>query len=125
MARDTPHWKFETKSVHAGYSPDPTDLKVPGSIYTRIMNPMQDILEQRVATLEGGIAALALASDQAAVTYGIQTIAEAGDTIISSTALYGGTYSLLAHRALVGGYRAHRRPAGRSGPGIGRGVKNL
>ena len=123
MARDTTNWKFETKSVHAGYSPDPTtkavappiyqtvayafdsaqhgadlfDLKVPGNIYTRIMNPTQDILEQRVAALEGGIAALALASGQAAVTYAIQTIAEAGDNIISSTALYGGTYNLFAH----------------------------
>ncbi|MEO6276089.1 MAG: O-acetylhomoserine aminocarboxypropyltransferase/cysteine synthase family protein, partial [Rhodoferax sp.] len=66
-------------------------------IYTRIMNPTQDILEQRVAALEGGIAALALASGQAAVTYAIQTIAEAGDNIISSTALYGGTYNLFAH----------------------------
>jgi O-acetylhomoserine (thiol)-lyase len=117
------HWKFETQSVHAGYSPDPTtravappiyqtvayafdnaqhgadlfDLKVPGNIYTRIMNPTQDVLEQRVAALEGGIAALALASGQAAVTYAIQTIAEAGDNIISSTALYGGTYNLFAH----------------------------
>jgi O-acetylhomoserine (thiol)-lyase len=114
---------FETLSVHAGYSPDPTtkavavplfqtvayafdsaqhgadlfDLKVPGNIYTRIMNPTQDVLEQRVAALEGGIAALALASGQAAVTYAIQTIAEAGDNIVSSTALYGGTYNLLAH----------------------------
>ncbi|OYQ42038.1 O-acetylhomoserine aminocarboxypropyltransferase [Rhodoferax sp. TH121] len=117
------NWKFETQSVHAGYSPDPTtkavavpiyqtaayafdsaqhgadlfDLKVPGNIYTRIMNPTQDVLEKRVAALEGGIAALALASGQAAVTYAIQTIAEAGDNIISSTALYGGTYNLLAH----------------------------
>ncbi|XAH21455.1 O-acetylhomoserine aminocarboxypropyltransferase/cysteine synthase family protein [Xylophilus sp. GW821-FHT01B05] len=117
------HWKFETLSVHAGYSPDPTtraavppiyqtvayafdsaqhgadlfDLKVPGNIYTRINNPTQDVLEQRVAALEGGIAALALASGQAAVTYSIQTIAEAGDNIISSTALYGGTYNLFAH----------------------------
>lgn len=117
------HWKFETRSVHAGYSPDPTtkavappiyqtvayafdnaqhgadlfDLKVPGNIYTRIMNPTQDVLEQRLASLEGGIAALALASGQAAVTYAIQTIAEAGDNIVSSTALYGGTYNLFAH----------------------------
>jgi len=116
-------WKFETKSVHSGYSPDPTtkavavpiyqtvayafdsaqhgadlfDLKVPGNIYTRIMNPTSDVLEQRVAALEGGIAALALASGQAAVTYAIQTIAEAGDNIIASTALYGGTYNLFAH----------------------------
>ena len=117
------HWKFETRSVHAGYRPDPTtkavavpiyqtaayafdsaqhgadlfDLKVPGNIYTRIMNPTQDVLEQRLASLEGGIAALALASGQAAITYAIQTIAEAGDNIVSATALYGGTYNLFAH----------------------------
>ena len=115
--------RFETLSVHAGYKPDPTtkaaavplfqtvayafdsaqhgadlfDLKVPGNIYTRIMNPTQDVLEQRVAALEGGIAALALASGQAAVTYSILTIAEAGDNIVASSALYGGTYNLLAH----------------------------
>ncbi|OYU99089.1 MAG: O-acetylhomoserine aminocarboxypropyltransferase [Burkholderiales bacterium PBB5] len=123
MTRDTSQWRFETKSVHAGYSPEPTthavavpiyqtaaysfdsaqhgadlfDLKVPGNIYTRIMNPTQAVLEERVAALEGGIAALALASGQAAVTYAIQTIAEAGDNIISSSALYGGTYNLFAH----------------------------
>jgi O-acetylhomoserine (thiol)-lyase len=122
-------WKFETKSVHSGYSPDPTtkavavpiyqtaayafdsaqhgadlfDLKVPGNIYTRIMNPTNDVLEQRVAALEGGIAALALASGQAAVTYAIQTIAEAGDNIIASSALYGGTYNLLAHTLPLSG----------------------
>lgn len=115
--------KFETLAVHAGYKPDPTtkavavpiyqtvayafdnaqhgadlfDLKVAGNIYTRIMNPTQDVLEQRVAALEGGIAALAVASGQTAVTYAIQTIAEAGDNIVSSTALYGGTYNLFAH----------------------------
>ncbi|KAF1708817.1 O-acetylhomoserine aminocarboxypropyltransferase [Pseudoxanthomonas kalamensis DSM 18571] len=118
-----PNWKPETLAVHAGYSPDPTtrsvavpiyqtvayafdntqhgadlfDLKVPGNIYTRIMNPTNDVLEQRVAALEGGIAALALASGSAAVTYAIQTIAEAGDNIVSSSALYGGTYNLFAH----------------------------
>jgi len=117
------NWKFETKTIHAGYSPDPTtkavvppiyqtvayafdsaqhgadlfDLKVPGNIYTRIMNPTQAVLEERVAALEGGIGALALASGQAAVTYAIQTISEAGDNIVSSTALYGGTYNLFAH----------------------------
>jgi O-acetylhomoserine (thiol)-lyase len=117
------NWRFETKSVHAGYSPDPTtraaavpiyqtaayafdsaqhgadlfDLKVAGNIYTRIMNPTQDVLEQRVAALEGGIAALALASGQAAVTYAVLTIAEAGDNIVASNALYGGTYNLFAH----------------------------
>ncbi len=115
--------KFETLAVHAGYTPDPTtkavavpiyqtvayafdnaqhgadlfDLKVAGNIYTRIMNPTQDVLEKRVAALEGGIAALAVASGQTAVTYAIQTIAEAGDNIVSSTALYGGTYNLFAH----------------------------
>ena len=66
-------------------------------IYTRIMNPTTDVLEQRVAALEGGIAALALASGQAAVTYAILTIAEAGDNIVSSSTLYGGTYNLFAH----------------------------
>ncbi|HSD35977.1 MAG TPA: aminotransferase class I/II-fold pyridoxal phosphate-dependent enzyme [Rhodocyclaceae bacterium] len=115
--------KFETLAVHAGYSPEPTthavavpiyqtvaysfddtqhgadlfDLKVPGNIYSRIMNPTQDVLEKRVAALEGGIAALALASGQAAITYAIQTIAEAGDNIVSSATLYGGTYNLFAH----------------------------
>ena len=117
------NWRFETISVHGGYSPDPTtkavavpiyqtvayafdsaqhgadlfDLKVPGNIYTRIMNPTQDVLEQRVAALEGGIAALAVASGQSAVTYAILTIAEAGDNIVASSALYGGTYNLFAH----------------------------
>jgi O-acetylhomoserine (thiol)-lyase len=117
------NWRFETISVHGGYSPDPTtkavavpiyqtvayafdsaqhgadlfDLKVQGNIYSRIMNPTQDVLEQRVAALEGGIAALALASGQAAVTYSILTIAEAGDNIVASSALYGGTYNLFAH----------------------------
>jgi O-acetylhomoserine (thiol)-lyase len=116
-------WHFDTLAVHGGYSPDPTtkavavpiyqtvayafdnaqhgadlfDLKVPGNIYTRIMNPTQDVLEQRLAALEGGIAALALASGQAAVTYSILTIAEVGDNIVASSALYGGTYNLFAH----------------------------
>jgi O-acetylhomoserine (thiol)-lyase len=115
--------KPETLAVHAGYSPDPTtkavavpiyqttsyafdntqhgadlfDLKVPGNIYTRIMNPTQDVLEKRMAALEGGVASLALASGQAAITYSIMTIAEAGDNIVSSSALYGGTYNLFAH----------------------------
>lgn len=136
-----PNWKFETLSVHAGYSPDPTtkavavpiyqtaayafdsaqhgadlfDLKVPGNIYTRIMNPTTDVLEQRVAALEGGIGALALASGQAAVTYAIQTIAEAGDNIVSSTALYGGTYNLFAHTlpqfGITTRFADHRDPA--------------
>jgi O-acetylhomoserine (thiol)-lyase len=117
------NWGFSTLSVHAGYSPEPTtkavavpiyqtvayafdsaqhaadlfDLTVPGNIYTRIMNPTQDVLEKRLAALEGGIASLALASGQAAVTYSILTIAEAGDNIVASNALYGGTYNLFAH----------------------------
>lgn len=118
-----PNWKPETLAVHAGYRPDPTtkavavpiyqtvayafdntqhgadlfDLKVQGNIYTRIMNPTTDVLEQRLAALEGGVGALALASGQAAITYAIQTIAEAGDNIVSSSALYGGTFNLFAH----------------------------
>ncbi len=115
--------KLETLAVHGGYSPDPTtkavavpiyqttsyafddtqhgadlfDLKVQGNIYTRIMNPTQDVLEKRVAALEGGIAGLAMASGMAAITAAIQTIAEAGDNIVTSSTLYGGTYNLFAH----------------------------
>ncbi|HET7159174.1 MAG TPA: aminotransferase class I/II-fold pyridoxal phosphate-dependent enzyme [Burkholderiales bacterium] len=115
--------KLETIAVHGGYSPEPTtkavavpiyqttsyafdntqhgadlfDLKVQGNIYTRIMNPTQDVLEKRVAEMEGGIAGLALASGQAAITYSILTIAEAGDNIVSASTLYGGTYNLFAH----------------------------
>ncbi len=73
------------------------DLKVPGNIYTRIMNPTTDVLEQRVAALEGGIAGLALASGMAAITYSIQAITSVGDNIISTSQLYGGTYNLFAH----------------------------
>ena len=113
----------ETIAVHGGYTPDPTtksvavpiyqtssyafdsaqhgadlfDLKVQGNIYTRIMNPTTDVLEKRVAELEGGIGALALASGSAAVTYALMTIAEHGDNIVSSSTLYGGTYNLFAH----------------------------
>ena len=135
------NWKFDTRAVHAGYSPDPTtksvavpiyqtvayafdsaqhgadlfDLKVPGNIYTRIMNPTTDVLEQRIAALEGGIGALALASGQAAITYAIQTITEAGDNIVSSTALYGGTFNLLAHTlpqyGITTRFADHRDPA--------------
>jgi len=115
--------KIETLAVHAGYSPEPTtkavavpiyqttsyafdstqhgadlfDLKVTGNIYTRIMNPTQDVLEKRVAAMEGGVAGLALASGSTAVTYSILTIAEAGDNIVSAGTLYGGTYNLFAH----------------------------
>src|SRR5471032_3637007 len=132
--------KLETIAVHGGYRPDPTtravavpiyqtvayafddtqhgadlfDLKVPGNIYTRIMNPTQDVLEKRVAALEGGIAALAVASGQAAVTYAILTIAEAGDNIVASSALYGGTYNLFAHTlpqyGITTRFADHRRP---------------
>ena len=115
--------RIETIAVHGGYAPDPTtkavavpiyqttsyafdntqhgadlfDLKVQGNIYTRIMNPTQDVLEKRVAEMEGGLASLALASGQAAVTYSIMTIAEAGDNVVSASTLYGGTYNLFAH----------------------------
>lgn len=115
--------KLETLAIHAGYSPEPTthsvavpiyqtssyafddtqhgadlfNLAVPGNIYTRITNPTNAVLEQRIAALEGGIAGLALASGMAAITYAIQTITEAGENIVSVAKLYGGTYNLLAH----------------------------
>ncbi len=115
--------KPETLAIHAGYTPEPTtksvavpvyqtasyafdstqhgadlfDLKVPGNIYSRIMNPTNDVLEKRVAALEGGGAALAVASGMAAITYAIQTICEIGDNIVSVSKLYGGTYNLFAH----------------------------
>ncbi|MET1255208.1 O-acetylhomoserine aminocarboxypropyltransferase/cysteine synthase family protein [Aliikangiella maris] len=73
------------------------DLKVPGNIYTRIMNPTTDVLEQRLAAMEGGIGALAVASGMAAITYAIQAICRVGDNIVSTSQLYGGTYNLFAH----------------------------
>jgi O-acetylhomoserine (thiol)-lyase len=73
------------------------DLKVQGNIYTRIMNPTSDVLEQRLAAMEGGIAGLALASGMAAITYAIQCICEVGTNIVSTSQLYGGTYNLFAH----------------------------
>jgi len=73
------------------------DLKVAGNIYTRIMNPTTAVLEQRLAEMEGGIGALAVASGMAAITYSIQAIASSGDNIVSTTQLYGGTYNLFAH----------------------------
>jgi len=114
-------WSFETKQVHAGQSPDAatnaralpiyqttsytfdsTDhaaalfsLAEPGNIYTRLMNPTTDVVEQRVAALEGGVAALFLSSGQAAETFAILNLAAAGDHIVSSPRLYGGTYNLL------------------------------
>lgn len=81
-------------ALHAA---DLFDLKQTGNIYSRIMNPTCHVLEQRVAALEGGIAALAVASGMAAITYAIQTIAEVGDNIVSINQLYGGTYNLFAH----------------------------
>lgn len=115
--------KLETIAIHGGYSPDPTtkavavpiyqttsyafdntqhgadlfDLKVSGNIYTRIMNPTTDVLEKRVAQMEGGIGAVAFASGMSAITAAIQTITEAGDNIVTSSTLYGGTYNLFAH----------------------------
>ncbi|MFI8129784.1 bifunctional o-acetylhomoserine/o-acetylserine sulfhydrylase [Streptomyces diastaticus] len=118
-----PAWSFETRQIHAGAAPDPAtgaravpiyqttsfvfddtrhaaglfSLAEPGNIYTRIHNPTQDVLEQRVAALEGGVAAVALASGQAAETLALLTLAGAGDHLVSSTSLYGGTYNLLRH----------------------------
>ena len=133
--------RIETIAVHGGYTPDPTtkavavpiyqttsyafddtqhgadlfDLKVPGNIYTRMMNPTCDVLEKRVAAMEGGIAGLSLASGMAAITYAIQTIAQAGDNVVSSATLYGGTYNLFAHTLPRYGieirFADHRDPA--------------
>ena len=115
--------KIETIAIHGGYMPEPTtraaavpiyqttsytfddtqhgadlfDLKVPGNIYTRIMNPTTAVLEQRVAEMEGGVGALAVASGMSAITYAIFTLAEAGDNIVTTSQLYGGTYNLFAH----------------------------
>ncbi|WP_280209311.1 bifunctional o-acetylhomoserine/o-acetylserine sulfhydrylase, partial [Nocardia cyriacigeorgica] len=119
----TASWSFETKQIHAGQAPDAstgaralpiyqttsyafrdTDhaaalfgLAEPGNIYTRIMNPTQDAVEQRIAALEGGVAALLVASGQAAETYAILNLAGAGDHIVSSPHLYGGTYNLFRY----------------------------
>lgn len=115
--------KKETLAIHAGYETDATtksvavpiyqtvayefdnaqhgadlfDLAVPGNIYSRIMNPTNDVLEQRMAALEGGIAGLAVGSGMAAINYAILTLAKAGDNIVSTPQLYGGTYTLFAH----------------------------
>ncbi|SFA89468.1 O-acetylhomoserine (thiol)-lyase [Amycolatopsis marina] len=115
-----PAWSFDTKQIHSGAQPDPAtgaratpiyqttsyvfrdsqhgadlfSLAEPGNIYTRIMNPTQDVLEQRVAALEGGVAGLAFASGSAATTAAVLNIANAGDHFVSSPALYGGTYNL-------------------------------
>jgi len=115
--------KIETIAIHGGYQPEPTtkavavpiyqttsyafddtqhgadlfDLKVPGNIYTRIMNPTTAVLEQRVAAMEGGVGALAVSAGSAAITYALMTIAEVGDNIVTTSTLYGGTYNLFAH----------------------------
>ncbi|MFD6874069.1 MULTISPECIES: bifunctional o-acetylhomoserine/o-acetylserine sulfhydrylase [unclassified Streptomyces] len=120
---DTSAWSFETKQLHAGAAPDPTtgaravpiyqttsfvfrdtqhaahlfSLAEPGNIYTRIHNPTQDVFEQRIAALEGGVAAVALSSGQAAEALAILNVAGAGDHIVSSASLYGGTYNLFKH----------------------------
>ncbi len=114
---------LESIALHHGYESDPTtksaavpiyqttsytfdntqhgadlfDLKVKGNIYSRMMNPTNDVLEQRMAEMEGGIGALCVASGMAAITYAIQTIAESGDNILSTSQVYGGTYNLFAH----------------------------
>jgi len=116
-------WRFETKQVHSGAAPDPTTnsratpiykttsyvfnstehaanlfaLAEFGNIYTRLMNPTTDVLEQRIAALEGGTAALAVASGSTAITYAILNIAGAGDHIVSSSSIYGGTYNLFKY----------------------------
>lgn len=82
---------------NAQHGADLFNLDVPGNIYTRIMNPTNDILEKRLAALEGGIAALVTSAGSAAITYAIQTITKAGDNIVSTPQLYGGTYTLFAH----------------------------
>ncbi|MCO7021528.1 aminotransferase class I/II-fold pyridoxal phosphate-dependent enzyme, partial [Vibrio paracholerae] len=73
------------------------NLAVPGNIYTRIMNPTNDVLEKRMAALEGGIGALVVSAGSAAINYAILTLAQAGDNIVSTPQLYGGTYTLFAH----------------------------
>lgn len=116
-------WQFETKQIHSGAAPDPTTnaratpiyqttsyvfnnadhaknlfaLAEPGNIYTRIMNPTQAVVEERLAALEGGTGALLLASGQAAETFAVLNIAQAGDHIVSSSSIYGGTYNLFKY----------------------------
>ena len=123
MSDNSADWKFETKQIHAGAAPDPVTnaratpiyqttsyvfnsaahaknlfaLAEFGNIYTRIQNPTQNVVEERVAALEGGTAALLLASGQAAATLAVLNIAEAGDHIVSSSSIYGGTYNLFKY----------------------------
>ena len=115
--------KLETQAIHAGYNDDPTtnavavpiyqttsysfrdtehganlfNLAEPGNIYSRIMNPTNDVLEQRIAAMEGGVAALCMASGMAAITASIQTLCRSGDNMVSVSQLYGGSYNLFAH----------------------------
>ena len=123
MAGPSSSWSFETRQVHAGAEPDPTTgaravpiyqttayafrdtdhaanlfgLAEPGNIYTRIMNPTQDVFEKRITALEVGVGALAVSSGQAATTLALLNLAEAGDHLVSSPVLYGGTYQLFHH----------------------------
>lgn len=130
--------KFDTLTLHGGQEPDKTtgsravpiyqttsyvfensrhaanlfDLKQEGNIYTRIMNPTTEVLEKRIALLEGGVAALALSSGQSAITFAVLNIAKAGDEIISSTALYGGTRTLFASTLAKFGIKVHFADSG-------------
>jgi O-acetylhomoserine (thiol)-lyase len=123
VSNNPAEWKFETKQVHSGAAPDPVTnaratpiyqttsyvfnsaehaknlfaLAEFGNIYTRIMNPTQEVVEQRIAALEGGTAALMLSSGQAAETFAVLNIAQAGDHIVSSSSIYGGTYNLFKY----------------------------
>ena len=122
--RDSKNWGFETRQLHIGqekadpvtdaravpiyastsyvfhnsqHAADRFGLRDPGNIYGRLTNPTQDVFEQRIASLEGGVAALAVASGAAAIAYTLQTLAKAGEHIVASKTIYGGTYNYLAH----------------------------
>ncbi|NIJ03974.1 bifunctional o-acetylhomoserine/o-acetylserine sulfhydrylase [Frigoribacterium faeni] len=123
MSDETPDWKFETQQIHAGARPDPTTharatpiykttsyvfrdsqhaqdlfaLAENGNIYSRIMNPTHDVVEQRIAALEGGVGALLVSSGQAATTFAVLNVAQAGDHVVSSSSIYGGTYNLFRY----------------------------
>ena len=133
------NWRFETKQIHSGAAPDPVTnaratpiyqttsyvfnnadharnlfaLAEFGNIYTRIQNPTQDVVEERVAALEGGTGALLVASGQAAETFAVLNIAEAGDHIVSSSSIYGGTYNLFKYTLAKLGIDDVRREPGR------------
>src|SRR5690606_29004927 len=123
VAMTAEDWRFETKQIHSGAAPDPVtgsratpiyqttsyvfrdtehaanlfSLAESGNIYTRIQNPTQDVVEQRLTALEGGTAALVVASGMSAATLSILNIAGAGDHVVASSAIYGGTYNLLRY----------------------------